>query len=72
MDIIESKYGFFIGFERNDGRCEGTMTKAARKLTGCSAVFGSADYVGSSPNVKTYPTLAAAKAALRKLEGGEG
>jgi hypothetical protein len=70
VKVHSSRYGFFLAIER-DGRYEAPMTPEGKKLTGCSAVCGSADYVASSPNVRTYPTIIDATAALRRMVDGD-
>lgn len=69
MQIFESRYGFFLGVERDDGTIEAPMHKLGAKATGCIAVFGTADYCASSPNVTTFKTAKSARQGLKRRAG---
>lgn len=58
MQVFETSRGFIVGREGDDGRIT------------TRSMFGSAEYLAASPNVRKYSTYSAARTAIKAFEDG--
>lgn len=61
---------FFVLASYHHGQYTASMTREARRLTGCSAVFArTIDGIIASANVQRYRSKSAARRALKRIQG---